>query len=97
MERTYFGNHESEETGWIRIGDVGKCDGVRWVIYRKAQPTSDEWDYIKVVADGRVPRKANYWLSWNGTRFGMGGDFSKLAQHRKELCNMVLSFMDGWE
>ena len=97
MERAYFGNHESEETGWIKLGDVEEGHGLKWTLYRKAQPTSDEWDYIKVVAYGRVAKKANYWLSWNGSRFATGGDFMKLAQHRKELCNMVLSFMDGWE
>lgn len=97
MEKTYFGNHGDGDDGWDRLGIVGRCDGVNWVAYRKEQPSGQEWDYIKVVADGRVPRKANYWLSWNGSRFGTGGDFLKMAQHRQELCNMVLSFMDGWE
>lgn len=95
MEKTYLGNHESEESGWSLLGYVGEDDGVRWAVYRKPQPSGQEWDYIKVVADGKVPKKANYWLSWNGSRFGSGGDFLKMAQHRRELCSMVLSFMDG--
>jgi hypothetical protein len=97
MGRTYSGNHEGEETGWIRLGEVGKFENVKWVLYRKPQPSGGEWDYIKLVANGRVVNKANYWLSWNGARFAMGGDFSKLAQHRNELCDMVVLFMEEFE
>lgn len=97
MEKTFSGNHESEETGWAKLGETEKCDGVEWSLYRKEQPSGGDWVYIKVVANGRAVRKANYWLSWNGSRFGTGGDFLKMAQHRKELLGMVLSFMDGWE
>lgn len=94
MERTYIGNHESEETGWIRIGNVEEEHGLEWTLYSKAQPNSDGWDYVKVVAAGRAAKKANYWLSWNGRRFATGRDFVNLNQHRKALSDMVLSFME---
>ena len=93
MQKLYSGNHGEDGDGWIKIGQIGKFDGVKWSIYRKPQPNGSEWDYVKVVADGKAPRKANYWLSWNGDRFAIGGDFLKMLEHRKDMYDEVISFM----
>lgn len=93
MAKMYQGNHEDESTGWEVLGSVGKSDDVNWVAYR--QRRESEWDYIKVVAEGKAHGKANYWLSWNGSRFGMGGDFFKMMQHRHELSQQMVTFMAG--
>jgi hypothetical protein len=95
MAKSYQGNHEDESTGWEVLGSVGVYDGVQWMAYR--QRRDSEWDYVKVVAEIRAHGKANFWLSWNGTRFGMGGDFFKMMQHRHELSQRMVEFMTEQE
>jgi hypothetical protein len=91
MAKSYQGNHEDESTGWEVLGSVGVYDGVQWHVYR--QRHENEWDYVKVVAEIRAPGKANYWLSWNGTRFAQGRDFFKVMQHRHDLSQRLVEFM----
>jgi hypothetical protein len=50
----------------VQIGVVQ--DGVEWLVYMRPG-SGNGWDSVKVVANGRAPTKANYWLGWNGSRF----------------------------
>ena len=97
MERTYAGNHGAEADGWVKIGETSQIDGVAWSIYRKPQQNDGDWVNIKIVANGRVTRKANYWLSWNGKRFGKVTDYERLEAHRIQLKNEVEAFMEAWD
>jgi hypothetical protein len=63
--------------GWHEVGAV-EIDG-RWLVF--IRPDGD-WASVKVVADGRALAKANYWLGWNGSRFGRHADLVSLAQQR---------------
>lgn len=62
---------------WSQIGVIE--DDVRWLVFVRPD---GEWMTVKVVADGRAPAKANYWLGWNGSRFGRHADLVSLAQQR---------------
>ena len=64
--------------GWNEVGVV-EDGGQRWLVF--IRPT-EEWSTVKVVADGYVLTKANYWLGWNGSRFSRATDLVLLAQQR---------------
>jgi hypothetical protein len=83
--KTYRGNHPSRD--WDLLGTTSDVSG-DWCVYTKAQNTSD-WLSVKVVAKGRCPGGANYWLSWSGTRLANGCDIARIAQHRPELLAAV--------
>jgi hypothetical protein len=44
---------------------------------------------VKVSAVGRAPRKANYWLSWDGKKFARGKDIAIMASGRPKLLAAV--------
>lgn len=75
MARTRRSTGHKPGKDWDLLGTV--VDGVRWLVYQRKAPGS-EWSTIKVVADGRVASKANYWLGWNGSRFGRQSDLFTL-------------------
>jgi len=53
------GNHPKGDD-WRQLGAVHDV-GIQWVVYARSQPPPSEWITIKVAADGRAARKANYW------------------------------------
>jgi hypothetical protein len=56
---------------------------------------NSEWLSVKVVADGRAPNKANYWLGWNGKRFAQQGDGFTIMQQRQTLLGSVKTLMEA--
>jgi hypothetical protein len=71
----------------VLVSDI-ETEETRWSVFVRPQ-TSPDWTTFKVCAQRPVLHKANYWLSWSGTRFAGGGDFDKLAEHRPELLAAV--------
>lgn len=70
-----YRGHKPVGPEWAQIAVV---DGdPRWLIFVRPD-ASGEWDSVKVVADGRAPEKANYWLGWNGSRWARHGDLVAL-------------------
>lgn len=87
--RNYEGNPESGGH-WMLVGEAGKHDGALWLVAKRKKPTNDtDWRMVKVSAVGRAPRKANYWLSWDGKRFARGKDIAIMASGRPELLAAV--------
>jgi len=80
--------------GWEQIAQIE--DDVRWLVFVKDSPDS-EWVTVKLVADGRVPFKANYWLGWNGRRFSQQQDTFAIMQRRPELLKAVQRMVEGYE
>jgi hypothetical protein len=39
--------------------------GIKWFVFSKRQPHSESWRTYKVVANGRVTKKANYWFAYD--------------------------------
>lgn len=72
---------------WVLVSNI-ETEETLWSMFVRPQ-TSPDWTTFKVCAQQPVPSKANYWLSWSGTRFAGGGDFAKLAEHRPELLAAV--------
>jgi len=72
--------------GWREVGLV-KGD-VRWRVFVR-ENADTEWLTVKVVADGSAPAKANYWLGWDGSRFGRHADLVSLAQKRPAVLEGV--------
>ena len=79
--------------GWEQLAVIE--GDVRWLAFVKDTPDS-EWITVKLVADGRAPRKANYWLGWDGKRFANFKDTLALMEHRPELLKAVERMLDGY-
>jgi len=79
--------------GWEKIGVIEQ--DVRWLLFVKDDADND-WVSVKVVADGRAPKKANYWLGWNGSRFSWRTDMVSLVQQRPDLLDSVEKMMEGY-
>lgn len=92
-ERKYKGKKPRTE-GWEQIAVIE--EEVRWLVFVKDNP-DNEWMTVKVVADGRVPFKANYWLGWNGKRFAQVQDTFAIMQRRPELLKVVERLIDGYD
>ena len=91
-DRMYRGKKPRTE-GWEQIAVLE--DDARWFVFVKDSPDS-EWITVKVVADGRVPFKANYWFGWNGKRFAQVQDTFAIMQRRPELLKVVQRLLDGY-
>jgi hypothetical protein len=63
-ERSYKGNMPDPAIGWVMVRKIGIGDE-SWMIFRQSQEHSPDWANYKVVADGAVKRKANYWVARN--------------------------------
>jgi hypothetical protein len=81
----YFVGNPPEGGEWIlstRLDDGGE-DDVVWNLYR--------WEYapgrnnLKVVAMGRVPHKANYWIPAKGGKLVACKDAALLKTHRPDI------------
>lgn len=92
-DRNYKGKVPRTE-GWDYIAAIEE-ESVRWFVFMKDNP-DNEWLTVKVVADGRVPFKANYWLGWNGKRFAQVQDTFAIMQRRPELLKAVERLIDGY-
>jgi hypothetical protein len=82
----YAGRHPSASDGWEQIGAFNG-----WKVYTQAQAHSDAWVNCKVVADGKVQNKANYWFTKN-TKTGQCGfarDLAIMKTNRPELHQFV--------
>lgn len=85
MAKRYLG-HKPRSSDWKHLGPVEE-GGTRWLVYVRPDPSSP-WCSVKVVADGRVTGKANYWLGWNGERYSHQTDLPRLLS-RDELLKGV--------
>jgi len=92
-DRMYKGKRPRTD-GWEQIAVIE--DDVCWIVFVKDNP-DNEWLTVKVVADGRVPFKANYWLGWNGKRFAQVQDTFAIMQRRPELLKVVQRLVEGYE
>jgi len=90
--KLYKGNAEVSEP-WSYQGFVGHCDGVAWLLF--SRPGQKGWTMLKLVADGKAPTKANYWLGWDGRRFARSKDHALLQENRPQLRKALLAFLGG--
>ena len=91
MGKSYSGSHRHNHENWETLGALGVYDDVNWIVYRRKGKA--DWDKIKVAALGIAPHKANYPMSWNGTRFAKCISFQTMAEHRNDLLEELISFM----
>jgi hypothetical protein len=86
MAKTYFGRIPNEEEGWSMVKSI-EDDGQEWLVFKKSQEHSDDWNTYKVVAKGRVEKKANYWLVKNHVtgQLGFPADYVMMRQYRPNL------------
>lgn len=83
--KCYQGNRPSSEEGWDHI-DTVEADGSQWLIFSKAQRNPD-WVFYKIVANGKVTQKANYWVTRNilTGQLAFNRDIAVMREHRPEL------------
>jgi len=71
-------------------------DGCTWLMYAITHTWNTPWLNCKLVADGDVPHKANYWMSWNfkDRRFNNNADFKIMLQHSPTLLDRLVVAID---
>ena len=91
--KMWCGNPPDDQM-WSKVCDLGKFDGIGWMMYSKVPDADSPWQSFKLVADGVVPGKANYRLSWNGERFAVHPHVELLQEFRPALAKAVLKVLD---
>jgi len=92
--KTYEGRIPDKAEGW-RVKAQVKDGDQKWFLFEKMQAHSDEWATYKVVADGRVEQKANYWLVKN-IKTGQQvypADMELMKQYRLNLFQKIKAFI----
>jgi hypothetical protein len=86
MGKMYRGNVPDCGEGWAQVAQCMDSDA-EWLVYSKPQDHSPDWMTFKIVAKGRVPNKANYWLAKNITtgQIGFCRDYVYMRDNRPEL------------
>lgn len=77
---------------WQEVGRVGPVDGVEWILFAKADRLHG-WRSLKLAADGKAPRKANYWLGWDGERLAASSDLKRMQVGRPQMEPMVVELL----
>ena len=87
---TFKGNPPTGD-GWKTLKDFGE-----WTIYIQKKNNSDEWVTLKVCANGRIKKKANYWLSKNlkTGQIGFSRDYALMSENRPSLFAMTKAEID---
>ena len=85
MGRGVKGTFPLEVEGWKRLAVVE--GGHRWhVFFRDTTPGWHQW---KVAAEGRAPRKANFWFSYQDNKPREDRDYVLLREHHPEVFAVV--------
>ena len=83
--------------GWRRICDFSR-DGIKWVLHFKHQAHDHDWLTFKLRADGRAPKKANYWFSWHTSgRYAHQKDLIHLRTHRPDLAQTIAAVVSAFD
>lgn len=71
-------------SGW---GEVARfeSDSIEWVVFCKSNPNGSKWINVKIAANGKAPKKANYWINWNGKDFAKGKCYKIAEENRPEF------------
>ena len=96
MGKFYNGN-APKENDWDRLLSWLDGNQVEWLVFRKEQDHSKEWNTYKVCANGKAENKANYWFARNDKtgQIGFGRDLALMNQNKPELYKKVNEFLDG--
>lgn len=92
--RTYAGRIPCEDDGWRIKAEI--MDGnQKWFLFERAQTHTEDWVTYKVVADGRVEKKANYWCVRNIVtgQNAYPTDMELMRQNRPNLFKLVGAFL----
>jgi hypothetical protein len=90
----YGGRIPDEADGWKLKAEI-RDEDQKWFLFEKLQAHSDEWITYKVVADGKVEKKANYWVVKNikTGRQAYPADMELMKQHRLNLFKQIGVFL----
>lgn len=84
--KAYRGNPPDKNAGWELIAEC-EDGGIEWNVYQRGQDHTPDWSTYKIVANGRVPAKANYWLARNDKtgQIGFSRDYVFMRENRPKL------------
>ena len=94
MTQTFRGNIPRAED-WMHLHTL-RDEETDWLLFfRGARGPDDKgWVNGKLLADGRAPRKANYWLSWRDGRLARHRDAGTLSVGRPALYSLLEEFLN---
>lgn len=96
MQKKYLGRIPKHSAGWIEVLNLEDEDFSKWIVFKKTTDEKSEWVNLKMVCDGKVKGKANYWMSINSTtkKFAVRTDNFVLAEKRPKLFLELTNFLN---
>lgn len=88
MAKKFKGNPERNDP-WVVFLENVRYDDEWWVCSKKPQE-SNHFCTVKIAAEESAPRKANYWMSWNGS-YLFGRDAGIMKNTRPDLYDAVIA------
>ena len=61
--KQWHGNHDVKNSEGV-IFALPELYGTEWLMYSRGVDPTGKYHALKLVAKGKCPDKANYWLSW---------------------------------
>lgn len=93
MARTkrWMGNPPATAEGWKQKAWCTDKLGIGWLVFHRPQASGSGWIDFKIVADGKAPGKANYWLSSNPNlqKIAQNRDLALMKANRPELYKQI--------
>ena len=86
--RRFQGHRPAVADGWMFDGSIGQAEDVDWLLFLRRLEDRDACSG-KLLADGYVINKANYWFILTEAGELIGTDIKILKNNRPEVFNML--------
>lgn len=94
----YKGNRDLSDE-WEELFVLREMYGAEWSVFSRDTDPECRYLSVKLLADGYVENKANYWLSWDKQRKRLtsrGLDAKLLKDNRPELHQFVVRNLENF-
>lgn len=93
----YKGNRDLSND-WEELFELREIYGAEWSVFSRDTDPGGRYLGLKLLANGYVENKANYWLSWDRKRNRLtsrGLDAKLLKDNRPELFQFVIRNLES--
>lgn len=92
--RKWEGNRPPRSEGWSYDGLLAETEGAAWLLYTRPVETRDDASAFKLIADGLVINKANYWFMLNeDAQVLVGKDIKVMKANRPDLYKALRRYL----
>lgn len=94
-----FGGTHPKTEDYLAIGKVSDFKNVEWIFYNRIlnRGYTGNWINFKLIADGFLNTKANFWLAYNfeEKRLAKSPDSQYLKEKYKDLHDDLILFIEN--